>query len=45
MERVVPKTDTPVSVSHAVQSVHMKRDVGTELVPSVGVRRIQEKTE
>jgi hypothetical protein len=45
LERVVPKTVTPVFVSDAVQSILMKMDVGTELVLTVVLRRIQMKNE
>ena len=45
LERVVPKTDTPVFVNDAVQSILMKLDVGTELVLTVVLCRIQKKNE
>ena len=45
LERVVPKTDTPVFVNDAVQSILMKLDVGTQLVLTVLLRRIQKKNE
>jgi hypothetical protein len=44
LERVVPKTDTPVSVGDAVQSILMKLDVGTELVLKVNLRRYKRRT-
>jgi hypothetical protein len=45
LERVVPKTDTLFFVSDAAQSILMKMDVGTELVLTVVLRRIQKKNE
>jgi len=44
LERVLPKTDTPVFVSDAAQSILMKLDVGTEIVLTVVLRRIQKTT-